>query len=162
MVAPTYVARTGWTTQELTRGISQAGISDTFSLVSLLIGVNNQFRGYPVQEYESGFRALLLQAIGFAGGEKSRVIVLSIPDYGVTPQGMTLDEARIAAEIDAYNAYARATCELEGILFFDITPISREAAQDPELIAPDRLHPSGKMYARWVDLIVPAVRAILD
>ncbi|MEM6262508.1 MAG: SGNH/GDSL hydrolase family protein [Bacteroidota bacterium] len=151
---PVIVARTGWTTQELSNGIRQRAITDTFSLVSLLIGVNNQFRGASLEVYMASFEALIRTSLSFAGGEPQGVFVLSIPDYGVTPFGQNRDPEKIAREINQFNAAADSICQLYQINFFDITPISREAAQDRSLLAPDLLHPSGKMYARWVDLIL--------
>ncbi|MDX2284105.1 MAG: SGNH/GDSL hydrolase family protein [Bacteroidia bacterium] len=154
---PRIVARTGWTTNELQNAIAAAAIRDTFSLVSLLIGVNNQYRGYPIAQYRREFAQLLDTAVGFAGGRPQRVFVLSIPDYGATPFGQSRNPAKIAEELDRYNAIADSICQTRSISFFNITPISREATGDPELVAPDRLHPSGKMYARWVELILPDI-----
>ncbi|TAE46297.1 MAG: SGNH/GDSL hydrolase family protein [Bacteroidetes bacterium] len=155
---PRIVARTGWTTSELSAAIEQAQISDTFELVSLLIGVNNQYRRYPIARYETEFTQLLETALAFAGGRKERVFVLSIPDYGVTPFGQQRNPAQIATELDQYNQVARTICASYEVAFYDITPISREALSDSSLIADDGLHPSGKMYARWVSLIEKEVK----
>jgi lysophospholipase L1-like esterase len=157
----TIIARTGWTTSELIAGIVQANLSDTFEIVSLLIGVNNQYRRQPLAQYETEFEELLQTAIGFAGGRSDKVFVLSIPDYGVTPFAANRDPERIGREIDAFNAAHQAICGREGVRWFDITGISREAKEDPGLIAPDGLHPSGEMYRRWVQLILPEIREML-
>jgi lysophospholipase L1-like esterase len=147
------VATTGWTTAELQEGIRKAGVNGTFDLVSLLIGVNNQYRGYDMAIYEREFTELLQQAIGFAGGKSANVFVVSIPDYGVTPFATEkgLDPAKIARELDEYNALAKRIAEVHGVSFFEITAHSRTAANDASLIASDGLHPSGKMYAHWVE-----------
>lgn len=155
------VAKTGWTTAELKNGISNANLTDsTYSLVSLLIGVNNQYRGLSLDAYKLEFEQLLEQAIAFADGQPNRVFVVSIPDYAFTPFGN--GDAAISAEIDAFNAANRAITEEKGILYFDITPISREGLADPMLVANDGLHPSGKQYARWVSLMSPMVKQLLE
>ncbi len=159
--APQIIAKTGWTTDELNKGIDQAEPKGPYDLVSLSIGVNNQFRGRSAQEFESEFQALVNRAIGFAGNNKDRVLVLSIPDYGVTPFGANRNPVKIAKEIDDFNAIKKKICEQEGIAYFDITALSRKAANDNSLIASDGLHPSGKMYREWVDLIVADVKAKL-
>ncbi len=151
------IAQTGWTTSELKNGIDQANISNnTYDLVSLLIGVNNQYRGRSLEEYKQEFTALLLQAVTFAGGNKEQVFVLSIPDWGYTPFGQDRQET-VSAEIDQFNAVNRHITDSVGITYFDITPISRMGLEDPELVASDGLHPSGKMYSQWVTLMVDEV-----
>ena len=153
------IAKTGWTTGDLKSTIGNTQLaSDTFDVVTLLIGVNNQFRGFSLSAYEPEFADLLEMAIQFAGNRPERVFVLSIPDYGVTPFGQNRpNPAQISLEIDAFNAANRAITESRGVSYFDITPISREALNDPSLLASDQLHPSGKMYDRWVDLLLPTV-----
>ena len=158
---PLIIARTGWSTDQLIDTLDRAALTDTFSLVSLLIGVNNQFRGYPEPQYVTEFTALLQTAIARAGGRHERVFVLSIPDYGVTPFGQIFNPTEIAEELDRYNFLADSICQTQEVIFFDITPISREAITQPELIADDNLHPSGLMYTRWVTLIRPGVQALL-
>ncbi|MBP1620302.1 MAG: hydrolase family protein, partial [Acidobacteria bacterium] len=158
---PRIIARTGWTTDELAQAIAAAKPGSDYDLVTLLIGVNDQYRGRSINDYPERFSALLAQAIGFAGGRPGRVLVLSIPDWGATPYATGRDRAKIAAEIDAYNALNRAATEAAGARYVDVTPVSREAATDAGLLAPDGLHPSGAMYARWVELAVPAARAAL-
>lgn len=161
IAAPVIIARTGWTTDELSAGIDAAAPRGTYALVSLLIGVNNQYRGRSVEEYRTQFRGLLQRAVGFAGGEAGRVVVVSIPDWGVTPFAQGRDRARIAAEIDAFNAAAREETARAGARYVDITPFSRQAATDRTLVAADGLHPSGKMYAEWARLALPDALAAL-
>lgn len=155
------IARTGWTTADLQRGIDSRNPQGAYELVTLLIGVNNQFRQRSLDEYQTEFRQLLLRAIGYAGGDAGRVIVLSIPDYGVTPFAAGLRRELIAAEIDSFNAVNRQESEALGARYVDITPISRRAGSDLSLLAADGLHPSGKMYAEWVDLLLPVAIAAL-
>lgn len=155
------VATTGWTTDELAAGIDAAAPGGPHDLVTLLIGVNNQYRGRGLEEYREQFRGLLKRAIGFAGGVRERVIVLSIPDWGVTPFAEGRDRARIASEIDAFNEVNRDEANREGARYVDITPISRRAEEEPGLIAEDGLHPSGEMYRLWVEAIVPEAVAAL-
>ncbi|NSL88191.1 SGNH/GDSL hydrolase family protein [Chitinophaga sp. Mgbs1] len=148
---PVIVATTGWTTDELKAGIEAAGIHGTYDLVTLLIGVNNQYRGRSVENYIPEFTGLLQQALAFAGNRPSRVVVLSIPDWGVTPFAEGRDRAAIAQEIDAYNAAGKAIAASMHVAWLDITHYTREAVQDASLVAGDGLHPSGKDYARWAN-----------
>lgn len=159
--SPKIIARTGWTTDELIAAIATADLDDTYDLVSLLIGVNNQYRGYPMDQQKREFEQLLLQAIDFAGGDTSRVFVVSIPDWGVTPFAEGRDRELIAEQIDAYNLINYEICQTYNVQYFNITPISREAKNDLSLIAGDGLHPSGKMYSQWVELIQPWTKEIL-
>lgn len=160
-VSVTIIARTGWTVNELWQGIQASKIAPPYDLVSLLIGVNDQYRGYPLEGYREDFRFMLGKAIEYAGGEAERVIVLSIPDWSVTPFAAGRDREKIAQEIDAFNAVNREETETAGAHYIDITPISRQAVNDPSLIADDGLHPSGKMYAEWAKLALPVVLKIL-
>jgi lysophospholipase L1-like esterase len=162
MSDPEIIATTGWTTNELSDGIAKADPKGPYDLVSLLIGVNNQYRGWSLEEYKEQFAGLLTQAIGFASGRADRVVVVSIPDWGVTPFAAGRDQQKIAREIDAFNAAARLIAEQSGVAFVDITPGSRLAASDSSLVAEDGLHPSGKMYSQWVELIFPVVRPLLN
>jgi lysophospholipase L1-like esterase len=157
------IARTGWTTNELWQAIQQANPPETYQLVSLLIGVNDQYRGGDVDQYRQDFRFLLGKAIAYAGGEPQRVIVLSIPDWGITPyaQNDSRPSAQIAAEIDAFNAVNRDEAQKAGAYYVDVTPVSRTAADDQTLLAGDRLHPSGKMYAAWAQLALPEALSAL-
>jgi lysophospholipase L1-like esterase len=156
----TIIARTGWTTDELWEGIQKANPQGPYDLVSLLIGVNNQYRGYDIGEYRESFRFLLNKSIEFAAGDKSRVFVVSIPDWGVTPFAGGRNAGQIASEIDAFNAVNREETDAAGVLYVDITPISR--VDDPSLIADDGLHPSGKMYSQWVGTMLPDVIRLLE
>lgn len=158
---PLVIARTGWTTEELSAAIDAARPRGTFDLVSVLIGVNDQYRQYPIDRYRARFRALLRRAIGFAGGEPARVVVLSIPDWGVTPFAAGRDRASIAAEIDAYNTINRDEAAAAGVHYVDVTPASRLAAAEPALIAADGLHPSAAMYGAWASELRPVAEAIL-
>jgi lysophospholipase L1-like esterase len=158
---PLIIARTGWTTDELSSAIDQLKPAGVFELVSLLIGVNNQYRGRAAEEYRDEFSTLLKRAIGFADGRPQRVMVLSIPDWGVTPFAADRDRIQIQIEIDAFNAINRAVALHLGAHYIDITPISRRAAADPALVAADGLHPSGKMYQLWVEQILPLAREVL-
>lgn len=152
---PEIIATTGWTTDELLARLhAQKPVYSSYELVSLLIGVNNQYRGYPISIYEQEFEKLLQIAISYAGGEPKRVLVLSIPDYGVTPFAQTKDPVRIGQEIDAHNQIALQICQRYDVSFFNITDVSRQAAQQPDLLAKDRLHPSGKMYAQWAEIVL--------
>lgn len=146
---PVVVATTGWTTDELQAAIRERNIRETFSLVSLLIGVNNQYRGRSLDEYKEQFRQLLEQAIHFANGHAEKVFVLSIPDWGVTPFAEGKDRQEIAKEIDAYNDAARTIATMHTCPFIDITDSTRTNGTDPEFLAGDGLHPSGKEYAVW-------------
>ncbi len=159
---PEIIATTGWTTDELQKGIEKVTPVGPYDLVSLLIGVNNQYRGRPLDEYKQQFEQLLKQAIGLAGGDADRVFVVSIPDYGVTPFAANRNPAKIGEEIDLFNAAGREIAQKYGIEFVDITPGSRLAAEDKELLASDGLHPSAKMYADWVELILPVAKTKLD
>lgn len=152
---PIIVAQTGWTTGELLAAIQREQPSGAFQLVSLLIGVNNQYRGLDVEEYRRDFRELLRMAISYAGNEPSRVLVLSIPDWGVTPFATGRDRAGITEQIDAFNAVNRQETMALGSRYIDITPSSRQAATEPRLLAADGLHPSSEMYSAWVSLVLP-------
>lgn len=158
---PDIIARTGWTTAELADGINQSTKKNTYDLVSLLIGVNNQYRGQSIERYRTEFRSLLETSVKLAKGNKSRVFVLSTPDWGVSPFGKSSDRTKIAREIDAFNAVAKEECEKAGILFIDITLISRSALNDPSMFASDDLHFSGKMYGLWAKEALPKVKGVL-
>ena len=161
---PRVIATTGWTTDELSAAIDAAEPLGTFDLVSLLIGVNNQYRGRSVDAYRDEFDALLARATGFANGRADRVLVLSIPDWGVTPFAIQSgrDRIRIADELDACNAAARDACAARGIAFVDITPASRALGGAPEMLADDGLHPSAAMYVEWMRLALPAARRLMS
>ena len=158
----TVIARTGWTTDELWQGIQETEIQPPYDLVSLLIGVNNQYRGYEVNEYREQFVFLLSKSIDYAGGKPNRVIVLSIPDWGVTPFASGRDREQIAKHIDEFNAVNYEEAERAGVHYIDVTPISRQAVEDAALVAPDGLHPSGKMYTMWAEKVLPVAREALQ
>jgi lysophospholipase L1-like esterase len=161
MEPPRIIAVTGWTTSDLKSGIKAASPQGPYDLVSLLIGVNNQYRGMDINIYRKEFGELIDQSIFFAGNDTGRVIVLSIPDWGVTPFASGRDREKIAGEIDQYNAINKEITLSRGIAWVDVTGISRLAVNDPALIASDGLHPSGKMYTEWVKLALPEILKML-
>ena len=158
---PEIVAKTGWTTAELAEGIAQAQPEGPYDLVSLLIGVNNQYRGLSEEQYREQFVGLLETAVTLANNNPNRVFVVSIPDWGVTPFGQRRDFREVSAAIDAFNAINQEETESRGIIYIDITPISRQAPDDRSLIANDGLHPSGEMYRQWIELILPEAERLL-
>ena len=160
---PRIIATTGWTTDELSAALDEAEPLGEWGFVSLLVGVNNQYRGRGLDNYREEFDALLVRAIGYAGGHADRVMVLSIPDWGVTPFGRedTRGSATIGAQIDAFNAAARELSQARGVRFVDITPVSREHGAEPAMVAGDGLHPSAAMYAEWTRVAEPVARALL-
>lgn len=146
-----------------TAGIDAAAPQGPFDFVSLLIGVNNQYRGRPLDEYRVQFQALLQRAIGLAGGRPGRVLVLSFPDWGATPFGIGSgrDLAAIEIETDEFNAAAEVICTQQGVAFVDITDISRDQGGNPAMIADDGLHPSARMYALWSARALPVAAHLL-
>lgn len=162
VASPDIIARTGWTTAELMDGIKEARKKKDYKLVSLLIGVNNQYRGQSIERYRTEFRSLLATSVEYAGGRKERVFVLSTPDWGVSPFGARSDRAKVAREIDAFNAVAKEECDQAGILYIDITPVSRTGLGDPSMFASDGLHFSGKMYGLWAKEALPKVKGLLS
>jgi len=158
---PTVVAATGWTTSDLTTAIANANLDPPYEIVTLLIGVNDQFQGFTEDTYRPGFEALLQQAVSFAGNDIRRVIVISIPDYTVTPFGKVNGQEGSREALDRFNAINKEISTYRGVAYIDITPNSRLAADDPALIASDDLHPSGKMYAGWVQDLLPIVQEIV-
>jgi lysophospholipase L1-like esterase len=171
---PRIVASTGWTTDELSAAtdaeFSDASAADTataapphFGFVTLLIGVNNHYRGRSVDDYAAQFEALLERAVRFAEGRRDRVLALSIPDWSVTPFAAQSgrDTARIAQELDAFNATAARICAAHGIAFVDIAPISRARGAEPAMLADDGLHPSSAMYSEWTADALPVALRLL-
>ncbi len=153
IAAPEIIAKTGWTTDELNLAISQQTFLKSYDFVSLLIGVNNQYRGRSVEEFKIEFEVLLKQAILFAGNKTTNVYVLSIPDWGKTPFAKDRDIGKIGIEIDAYNIACEETTLQHNCIFIDI-PTAKEAdANNVEMFASDGLHPSGKEYAKWAKLL---------
>lgn len=157
---PDIVATTGWTTDELLEAIRNSDFQNQYDLVSLLIGVNNQYRSYPINQFEEEFTQLLNFAIEKAG-DPGHVFVVSIPDWGVMPFAAGSDRNKIAQEIDLYNQLEKEICTKAGVIFIDITDISRDAEKHPEYIASDDLHPSGKQYAAWTERILPYIHKLL-
>lgn len=151
--SPKIIAKTGWRTDQLQEAIeSDPQARGDWDLVSLLIGVNNQYQGKTVESYEIEFNRLVLMALKLAGGDAKKIFIVSIPDYGKTPFGAS-KEAKIEKELKAYNKVNKAIAKKYNIQYFNITPISAKAKNDPELVADDTLHPSGKMYKAWVDMM---------
>jgi lysophospholipase L1-like esterase len=159
---PTIIAADGWTTDVLIHAIANSNISgNKYQVVTLLIGVNDQYEGATQDHYRANFIQLLHSAINFAGGDSTRVFVLSIPDYGVTPYAMGRDSI-IGPQIDAFNAINKQESTNVGVNYLNVTDISREAANDTTLIASDGLHPSYKMYKLWIDQLAPMVIARME
>lgn len=160
---PDIIARTGWTTAELQSAIGASGNHRRdYGLVSLLIGVNNQYRGQSLDTYRLEFRQLLATAIGYAGGADGRVVVLSIPDWGQTPFAHDRDRMQIGREIDDYNAVAQAECQRAGVAFVLITDLTRAAAADAGQFTTDGLHYLGPQMASWAARALPVVRGLLQ
>jgi len=159
--APEIVAKTGWTTDELQAGITNNKLLPQYDIVSLLIGVNNQYRGRSLQEYTEHFESLLKQAMAFANNKHTHVFVLSIPDWGVTPFAKDRNGATIAHEIDSFNAVNKLFAEKYNVKYIDITPGTRLAANDTTLLAGDQLHYSGKEHATWAKKLSDGIKAII-
>jgi lysophospholipase L1-like esterase len=161
---PKIIAKTGWTVDELNEGIDQANLGDqTFDLVTLSIGVNNQYRGRPVEDYKLEYEAMLKRAIAFAGNKPKNVVVLSIPDWGVTPFAVSkgVDQKKIAQEIDAYNQAKKEICEAYGIQFIDITQEYRKIGGKIKMVVDDNLHPSSVVHRQWTDKLVSHISTLL-
>lgn len=158
---PTIIATTGWTTDELQDALSKVRLATPFDFVTLLIGVNNQYRGRSLENYAAEFTQLLQQAIDYAGGRKERVIVLSIPDWGITPFAEGRDRQKIAAEIDAFNAVNEHIAKQYEVHYLNITSFTREGATNLSLIAEDGLHPSAADYKRWAAKLAHKMSDIL-
>lgn len=159
---PRIIAQTGWTTADLQQAMDRAAIDQQqFELVSLLIGVNNEFQGKSLAAFETEFMTLLKRAIRLAHNDPKKVFVLSIPDYGFTPFGRE-QQSYVSPRIDAFNQTAEKVTHLLGVAWFDITPGSRKVLENPALVARDGLHPSGVMYGQWVTQILPEVKRQLQ
>ena len=157
---PQIIATTGWTSDELIAAIKIENPQGQFDLVSLLIGVNNQYRGYSKEVYAKEFEDLLNQAIDFAGKITNHVVVVSIPDWGATPFAKDRNREEIATEIDEYNTINREISLQKGVHYVDITPGSRLSLSDYSLVTTDELHPSGKEYMKWTEKIYKIVDPI--
>lgn len=154
---PDYIAKSGWTTRDLIYGINSMLDEDkSYNLVSILIGVNNQYRRMPIDTYEPDLRKIIDLALGLVNQETSRLLILSIPDYAYTPFGG--GNTLVSSEIDEYNEIKRKVADEYQIAFIDITPISREGLLKPSLVASDGLHPSEVQYGQWVEAIIPMIR----
>ncbi|MBD1397025.1 SGNH/GDSL hydrolase family protein [Pontibacter sp. JH31] len=158
---PVTIALTGWTTSDLIKAVADAKPKPEFDLVSLLIGVNNQYRGQSIQTYRTEFRQLLQTSVTLGRNNPKHVIVLSIPDWGATPAAQGQDREQIARDIDAFNAVAKEESEMAGIQFINITPLTRTLVSDQSYLASDRLHYSGKMHREWALLALPEVQKFL-
>ena len=154
---PRIIATTGWRTDDLMQAIAKANLKPNYNLVSLLIGVNNQYQGKSPKEYAPEFEELLKIAIQLAGGKKENVFVVSIPDYGFTPFGKPKQE-QISKALDEFNSINKKISDAIGVQYFNITDISRKGFVQPELVADDKLHPSGEMYRLWVERIVQSLK----
>lgn len=162
LASPDIIARTGWTTAELQAAIAASGNHRTdYGLVSLLIGVNNQYRGQSVELYRTEFRQLLGTAVAYAGGKASHVVVLSIPDWGQTPFAQGRDQVQIAHDIDQFNAVAQAECQQAGIAFVPITDLTRAAAGEAHQFTTDGLHYTGHQMSHWASRALPVVQGLL-
>lgn len=161
MSDPEIIARTAWTTDELMDAIDDARPTPPYDLVTLMIGVNDQYRSRPVDQFAASFRPLLDKVIGFTGAGASRVLVLSIPDWGATPFAEGRDRALIGREIELYNTHARSLVLGCGARWHDVTVLSRLVADDPALVIQDKLHPSGGMYRQWAESLVSSVEELL-
>ncbi|HWP92577.1 MAG TPA: SGNH/GDSL hydrolase family protein [Thermodesulfobacteriota bacterium] len=158
---PLIIAATSWTTSDLMEVIARSDIGKEYDIVTLLIGVNDQFQGYSEYMYAYGFDKLLTGAIAFAGGRPGRVIVVSIPDYSVTKFGKKHGSNSTVPEINRFNEINKKISMEKGVNYVDITEVSRRAAQDSSLVASDGLHPSARMYEEWVELITPVALSAL-
>ncbi|MCX6213362.1 SGNH/GDSL hydrolase family protein [Spirosoma sp.] len=161
VASPAIIAKTGWTTAELQEAIKISGNRNTYSLVSLLIGVNNQYRGQSSDRYRTEFRELLQTAVQYAGGKSARVFVLSIPDWGASPFAADRDRNKIAHEIDQFNTIAKEECLKAAIAYVDITPLTRSATGDESQFASDGLHYSGKQMKLWAEKALPVAKSRL-
>lgn len=155
--APEVIAKTGWTSFELADHVLHTALSEHYDFVSLLIGVNNQYRGLTISEFENDFEYLLKKAIYFAGNKPERVIVLSIPDWGVTPFAAERDATKISSEINAYNKVCEEKVKKLGGHFIDITTQTRQAKNDETLLAPDKLHYSAKSHKVWAEKVASTI-----
>ncbi|EKF55498.1 MULTISPECIES: SGNH/GDSL hydrolase family protein [Galbibacter] len=149
------VAQTGWTSADLISGLRLKQLGSDYDLVTLLIGVNNQYQNKDIASYELDLSSLLLRAVQYAGGDKNKVILISIPDYAYTPEGQSSpDPSSISSAINQYNEVARKLAAANGITFVNITDISRQGLANTDLVAEDQLHPSATAYSSFVSEIL--------
>lgn len=154
------IAQTGWRVDQLNEAMNNSDLEAPYGLVSLLIGVNNQYQGQKANSFKPEFIEILERSLKLVDNRKERLFVVSIPDWGASPYGATLNRTQISKEIDEFNSVLKEESEKRGVRYFNITTISRRALTDNSLIAIDRLHPSGKMYKLWVDKIIPVISKI--
>lgn len=159
---PDIIAITGWTTKDLLNGIASAKPKTDYDIVSLLIGVNDQYQEHDTIGYQEHFTACLIKAIALANGKSKHVVVLSIPDYSVTPFGSGIGAALIAKQIDQFNEINKSVTAAYGITYIDVTTTSRQVKDDPEMLSSDGLHPSGKQYRLWAEMLASAIRLKLN
>ncbi len=157
--APEIIAKTGWTSFELAEQILHTRLNEPYDFVSLLIGVNNQYRDLPVEDFETDFHFLLTKAIHLSGERPERVIVLSIPDWGSTPFAVKSKRSDISTEIDLFNQVCESAANKSLVHFINITAETRKAKSDSLLLAGDHLHYSGKMHAIWAEKIYSIIQA---
>ena len=156
------IAKTGWTTGELLSAISQTIFSTSYDFVSLLIGVNNQYRGMSLEDYSTTFETLLQKAITFSDKRNDHVFVLSIPDWGVTPVAQERNPTLISEQIDRFNEVNKNLSLQYNVNYLDITEETRKAATDDTLLAFDKLHPSGKAYSFWAEELAKKIEMCVD
>lgn len=159
--APEIAAKTGWVTFELAEYILHTKFNEHYDFVTLLIGVNNQYRGLSADDYKNDFEFLLRKALHFAGEKNNHVIVLSIPDWGATPFAKSKDRKKISAEIDTYNSFNKKISEQYKVHYINITENTREDAKDKSFLTADGLHYSGKEYAKWAKAVAEKIRLVL-
>lgn len=155
------IAKNGWRTDNLLEALKTEKLEPDYDLVTLLIGVNNQYQGEPFKKYEKEFAQLLEQALELANQKTERVFVISIPDWGYTPYGSGWDQQKITQEIDAYNCFAKQRAQKEGVTFIEVTDITRQGLEDKDLVASDGLHPSKKAYKLFVERMLPIITSSL-
>jgi len=159
---PVYIAQTGWSTLSLQQAIAIENPLPNFDVVSLLIGVNDQYQRLDTGGYTTRFTQLLEKSIQLAKGKKTNVFVLSIPDYSATPFVPVADKPRVSMEIDWFNAINKRITDAYGVSYTDITPSTRQAANNSLLIASDNLHPSGTEYFKWAEMLAPKMKSVLQ
>ena len=154
------IARTGWRVDQLKEAMNSSNLEPPYGLVSLLIGVNNQYQGQNANDFRPEFIEILEKSLKLVNNRKERIFVVSIPDWGASPYGFGFDRAKVSKEINDFNSVVKEESEKRGLRYFDITTISRRALLDRTLIASDGLHPSGKMYKLWVDKMIPIISKV--
>ncbi len=157
MLAPEIIAKTGWTTQDLLHKMQSMFFLNRYNIITVLIGVNNQYQGLDITIYEKNLKTILKKAISLAGNQAASVYMLSVPDWGITPFAEGRNRQQIAFEIDQYNKINRELADSAGTHYIDITRFHRENANDESLLTNDKLHPSAKEYKRWATLVVKAI-----